>query len=227
MCGVHDIGDREWKELKLKRVLCYGDSNTFGSDPDRRVARHPESVRWTGRLQMLLGKEYRIIEEGMGGRTTVWDDPLEPLRNGLTFLPVALQSHQPLDLVILSLGTNDCKSFLHASPQVIARGAERLIETGQEFPSRNGVSVPKILLISPIHMGEDIARSDFPAFDDEAGEKVKKLAPLYAASAAKYGCAFFDAATVAGPGRDQLHMDSQGHRALGDALAEVVRGLLA
>ena len=54
---------------------------------------------------MLLGKEYRIIEEGMGGRTTVWDDPLEPLRNGLTFLPVALQSHQPLDLVILSLGT--------------------------------------------------------------------------------------------------------------------------
>ena len=103
-----------------KHILCYGDSNTFGTNPTHCPIRHPLHVRWTGRLQSLLGPNYRLIEEGMGGRSTVWDDPLEPGRNGLTFLPVALQSHRPLDLVILSLGTNDCKSIFHASPRVIA-----------------------------------------------------------------------------------------------------------
>lgn len=209
-----------------KNILCYGDSNTFGTNPTHLTVRHPYSVRWTGRLQSLLGDEYRVIEEGMGGRTTVWDDALEPARNGLTFLPVALTSHRPLDLVILSLGTNDCKSFLHASPRVIARGAERLIETIQGFSYGPGLSAPKILLVSPIHMGPGIANSEYASFDASSGETAKQLAPYYAASAERYGCAFLDAASVAGPGPDELHMDADGHRALAEALAPMVRELL-
>ena len=183
-------------------------------------------MRWTGRLQSLLGPNYRLIEEGMGGRSTVWDDPLEPGRNGLTFLPVALQSHRPLDLVILSLGTNDCKSIFHASPRVIARGVERLIETIQTFPYGEGLCVPKILLVSPIHMGPDIGQSEYASFDAESGERVKGLAAQYAASAQRYGCAFLDAAAVAQPGPDQLHMGPEGHRALAEALAPLVRALV-
>ena len=81
-------------------ILCFGDSNTFGSNPEG--GRYPREIRWPGRLQILLGSDDYVIEEGMGGRTTVWDDPLEPNRNGLSALPIALLSHKPLDLVILS-----------------------------------------------------------------------------------------------------------------------------
>ena len=208
----------------MKHILCFGDSNTFGSNP--LGGRHPYEKRFTGLMQAALGPDYRVIEEGMGGRSTVWDDPLEPGRNGLTFLPVALQSHRPLDLVILSLGTNDCKSIFHASPRVIARGVERLIETIQTFPYGEGLCVPKILLVSPIHMGPDIGQSEYASFDAESGERVKGLAVQYAASAQRYGCAFLDAAAVAQPGPDQLHMGPEGHRALAEALAPLVRALV-
>lgn len=214
------------EKTEPKHILCYGDSNTFGTNPTHHPVRHPWHIRWTGRLQSMLGPDYRIIEEGMGGRSTVWDDPLEPGRSGLAFLPVALQSHRPLDLVILSLGTNDCKSVFHASPRVIARGAERLIETIQSFPYGPGLPVPKILLVSPIHMGPGIAESEYPSFDQDSGARVKELAAHYAASAKQYGCAFLDAARVAGPGCDQLHMDAAGHQALAQALEPLARALL-
>ena len=213
--------------IEPKHILCFGDSNTFGTDPTHLRARHPLAVRWTGRLQALLGGEYRVIEEGMGGRTTVWDDPLEPGRCGLAFLPVALQSHRPLDLVILMLGTNDCKSIFHASPRIIARGAERLLETIRDFPYGIGLHAPKVLLVSPILMGPRVGESEYVTFDNASGERVRGLAKELAASAERYGCAFFDAATVAGPGPDQLHMDADSHRALAEALAPLVRSLLA
>ena len=101
-------------------ILCFGDSNTFGTNP--KGGRHSWNVRWPGRLQVLLGPDYYVIEEGLGGRTTIWEDPLEPNRCGIKALPIALLSHKPLDMVILSLGTNDCKAFFNASPRVIAAG---------------------------------------------------------------------------------------------------------
>lgn len=209
----------------VKTVLCYGDSNTFGSNPSADPLRHPRSVRWTGRLQALLGAEYDVIEEGLGGRTGVWPDPLQPGRNGLEYLPVSLQSHKPLDLVILSLGTNDCKSYFHAAPATIARGMRLLIETIQRTDYGPGISAPKILLVSPIRMG-DVEHSRFESFDRESARRVEQLAPLYQTVAGEYGCAFFDAASVAGPGEDQLHMGADGHRALAEALAPLVKQLV-
>ena len=91
----------------MKNILCYGDSNTFGFT--LHGGRHPYDVRWTGRLQLALGPAYRVIEEGCGGRTTVFEDPIDLGRNGRTSLPVCLASHNPLDLVILMLGTNDLR----------------------------------------------------------------------------------------------------------------------
>ena len=111
--------------------------------------------------------------------------------------------------------------------QVLApRGVERLIETIQTFPYGEGLRVPKILLVSPIHMGPEIDRSEYASFDAESGERVKGLAAQYAASAEKYGCAFLNAAEVAKPGPDQLHMDAEGHRTLAEALAPLVRSLI-
>ena len=100
----------------MKNVLCFGDSNTFGTNPAKPGTRHPLDARWTGRLAELLGPEWRMVEEGMGGRTSVFDDPLEPHRSGLEALPIALQSHRPLDYAVVMLGTNDLKEIFNASP---------------------------------------------------------------------------------------------------------------
>lgn len=202
-------------------ILCFGDSNTFGSNPEG--GRHPRDIRWPGRLQKLLGENYYVIEEGMGGRTTVWDDPLEPNRCGIMALPIALQSHRPLDLVILSLGTNDCKAFFHASPKVIAKGMERLCKEVQSFDYGSDCPAPKILIVSPIHIGEDMESCPFVSFDKTAPEKSRQLAACYQEIARINGCLFFDASTVSVPGCDQLHMDKNSHLALADSLSALIK----
>lgn len=209
----------------MKNILCYGDSNTFGTNPSG--GRWDFQSRWTGRLALGLGNGYRIIEEGLGGRSTVWDDPLEPHRNGLATLPIFLRSHRPLDLVILSLGTNDCKTHFNATPRVIAKGAEKLIETIRTYQYGAGYPIPQILLISPIHIGRDAENSPFASFDASSYEKSLKLAPLFQQTAELTEVAFFDAAKVAFPSAvDQLHMDADSHNSLAEALAPVVRSLL-
>ena len=145
----------------MKQILCFGDSNTFGSDPSPEGFRHPYHLRWPGIVQQLLGEEFYVIEEGMGGRTTVFSDPLEPMRCGISYLPVALQSHQPLDLVILSLGTNDCKGMFSASPRVIAAGMERLVQTVQRFPFGGQTKPPKILIVFSHSYGQTNAAMSF------------------------------------------------------------------
>ncbi len=203
-------------------ILCFGDSNTFGTNP--KGGRHSWNVRWPGRLQQLLGKEYYIIEEGMGGRTTVWDDPLEPNRCGLSALPVALQSHKPLDMVILSLGTNDCKAHFHATPRIIAKGMECLCKEVRSFDYGPSYPVPKILIISPIHILEDVEHSPFASFDKTSPEKSRLLAPLYRNVASEQDCLFLDGSTVAKASPiDQLHMDKDNHRALAEAVADIVK----
>ena len=106
-------------EKEKKTILCYGDSNTWGYNPVNGL-RYPEDVRWTGRLQKLLGPSYRVIEEGCNGRTTVYADPEEGWKCGLTYLCPCLNSHKPIDVVILMLGSNDLKRIFHASAQEIA-----------------------------------------------------------------------------------------------------------
>ncbi len=204
----------------MVNILCFGDSNTFGSNPDG--GRHPREVRWPGRLQKLLGDDYYVIEEGMGGRTTVHEDPFEPNRCGKQALPVALQSHKPLDLVILSLGTNDCKLFFGLTPALVAKGAEYLCGMIQSF-DYGGYHPPKILLVSPIRMGTDLERCPFDSFDETSVERADQLSPWYEAVAKRQGCLFLDAAQVAGPGSDQLHMDGDSHRRLAEALCKMIQ----
>ncbi len=208
----------------MKNILCFGDSNTFGTNP--LGGRHPREIRWPGRLQMLLGEEYYVIEEGMGGRTTVWDDPLEPGRCGIQMLPIALHSHRPLDLVILMLGTNDCKAHFHASPKVIARGMENLCRLVQRYDYGAAYPVPQILVVSPIFIGEDMDNCPYDSFDGTAPEKSRLLAPLYQKVAETCSCRFLDASRAAGPSdMDQLHMDGENHILLAQAMAEAVRGI--
>ena len=122
----------------MKRILCYGDSNTWGYDPVARD-RFDAATRWTRVLAASLGADYEIIEEGLCGRTTIWDDPVTEYRNGRTYLIPCLDTHCPLDLVVLMLGTNDLKSRFSLSAYDIAAGAGVLVDLVQRSEAgRNG-----------------------------------------------------------------------------------------
>lgn len=204
----------------MKQILCFGDSNTFGLVPGEN-ARYPWGVRWTSILNEKLGlQEYRVIEEGLCGRTSIFDDPLRDGRNSVRFLPTLLESHSPLDLVTVMLGTNDCKSLFGASAQVIAHGIRRLIGQIRQYAPQS-----KILIISPIHLGEHVWEAGFdPEFSQDSVQVSKELAEAYRKVAEAENVEFLDASQYAYPSeKDQEHMTEEGHRNLAEAVYRIVR----
>lgn len=136
----------------MKQILCFGDSNTYGLIPGTANQRYGWGTRWTSILDdKVRTKGYRVIEEGLCGRTTVFDDPFRTERRGTEMLPAILESHRPVDTIVLMLGTNDCKSVYSATPEVIGQGIEQLLD---QINTVNPDA--KILLVSPIYIGERI-----------------------------------------------------------------------
>ena len=116
----------------MKQILCFGDSNTYGLIPGTTNQRYGWGTRWTSILDdKVRTKGYRVIEEGLCGRTTVFDDPFRTERRGTEMLPAILESHRPVDTIVLMLGTNDCKSVYSATPEVIGQGIEQLSDVVQ------------------------------------------------------------------------------------------------
>lgn len=203
-------------------ILCFGDSNTFGTNPSG--GRWARDQRWTGILQERLGSGYYMIEEGLGGRTATAEDFLEGDRNGLRHLPIALHSHRPLDLVILMLGTNDMKHRFGLLPEDIALGAAKLGRIVETYEYGPNYPIPKVLLVSPIWIGEGVEHSNFTGFSADAADVSHRLAPLYQAYAKEYGWLYLDAASVAkASSLDMLHMEQEGHLALALAIEKIVR----
>jgi lysophospholipase L1-like esterase len=195
----------------MKEILCFGDSNTYGLIPGTKN-RYGRDTRWTGLIeQQLYGKGCRIIEEGLCGRTTVFEDELREGRKGAAFLPTLLESHAPVDRVVLMLGTNDCKTYNHASADRIGKGIEKLIQQ-----IRKADPAIDILLVSPIELGEDVWK---PGFDPEFVKVSKQLKQTYLKIAWKYGCDFLAASDVAKPSKaDMEHMNEKGHKNLAKAI---------
>lgn len=215
----------------MKTILCYGDSNTWGFNPEaagQPLCRFDRNTRWTGLLQKRLGTEYHIVEEGLAGRTTMFDDPSSPGRNGLTWLLPCMQSHQPVDLLVMMLGTNDTKVMFSAPAMEIATGMGRLMQTALNPYNWDSGAPPQILVVSPIFVGEDIEQSWlWGMFDQASVAKSRELARRYRLFAKLHGCHFFDAAEVAGPMRGEgIHLDAGGHGALADAITAKVREIL-
>ena len=202
----------------MTTILCYGDSNTYGYNPVNGL-RYPKDVRWTGVLQKMLGEEYEVIEEGCNGRTTVFEDAKEPWKAGLGYLRPCLNTHKPIDFVIMMLGSNDLKRMFHASPQEIADGAEELVKVIKEFTKEKQGYISKVVLVSPPEIGKDIAASEFArSFDEDAIIRSRELSVLYERIAKKYGCIFFDAAKVVESSRvDSLHLMPEAHKKLAEA----------
>lgn len=204
-----------------KRIVCFGDSNTWGYNV-LDGSRYGEEIRWTGRLQKLLGEEYTVIEEAQNGRATVWDDPVENRLAGYTYLWPCMESQSPFDLLIIMLGTNDTKIYFNVPAKSIADGAGRLVELAQHSTFGIGNKAPKVLLISPIRIEESDVWEEI--FGRQAAEKTEKFPAAYQEIAKKFDCYFLDAARYAGPGTvDGVHMDETGHEKLAEAVFEKVK----
>lgn len=204
-------------------VLCYGDSNTYGYNPADGM-RYSEDIRWTGRLQKMLGEEYRVIEEGCNGRTTVFDDPFEGWKNGLIYLKPCLNTHKPVDIVIMMLGSNDLKEVFDVTPEEIAEGAAKLVQIIQEFTEEKQGFIPKIILVSPPEIGEGIKSSVFyGSFQENSVSRSREFSKWYRKAAKRYNCIFFDAAKyVEASKEDSLHLSPEAHKKLAQELYKVV-----
>ena len=211
----------------MKNILCFGDSNTWGYSP-QDGSRFPPNVRWTGTLQKTLGAEYNIIEEGLNGRTTFINEEGEdarPFRSGSDVFSMMLESHRPLDLVTIMLGTNDLKLEFNLSVEEIAQGVKELCEIvlNSEYLIDNP---PKLLLISPIHIGSTI-QPDQEEFFEQAREKSYQFAEHYQRVAEELGIHFLDAAKIVSPSEGEgVHWDADQHIKFGKVLAQKATEIL-
>lgn len=211
----------------MKTVLCYGDSNTWGSRPDNgeRFAPHE---RWTGVLRAALGDGVMVVEEGLGGRTTVRDDPVEEYRNGKTTLMPCLLSHRPLDLVVLMLGTNDLKRRFNLTAHEIALGVEVLGRMILASGTGPGGTPPRLLVVAPPLLGRLGAAGNFIEVFAGGAETALGLAKHYRAVAEGLGAGFLDAGQmIRSSDVDGIHWEADAHAAFGAAVAPVVRRMLA
>jgi lysophospholipase L1-like esterase len=210
-------------EESLKIVVCYGDSNTWGFNPATQD-RYPPKERWTGVLAEELAAPYRVIEEGLNGRTTVWDDPIEEWRNGKTYILPCLWSHKPIDLVTIMLGTNDLKERFSVSAYDIAAAAGTLVDITQRSAAGPNGNAPQVLLIAPPVVGK---LTDYAEMFEDAVAKSKKFAEHYRRVAQTFRCHFLDSAPIITSSElDGIHLDSDQHRKLGLAVARRVREIL-
>lgn len=199
---------------KAIRILCYGDSNTWGRS-GKNTDRYPINIRWTGILQQLLGDGHEVIEEGLRSRTTDIDDddPQFPGRNGLSYLVPCLESHNPLDMVILMLGTNDFKTKFGQSPKVASLGVEKLIQAINKYAIASTGKTTKILLLSPPHIKEAYLSAD--TFFRGSGEKSTMLGDHLKSIANAYNCVFINTADFVEAGEfDGVHLEPDQHQKL-------------
>jgi lysophospholipase L1-like esterase len=210
----------------MTTLLCYGDSNTWGFDPATQT-RLPREQRWPGVVQARLPPTCQVIEEALCGRTTLQDDPFEVGRNGLSYLVPCLASHQPVDVVVLLLGTNDVKSFFPFEAAAIAAGAGRLVQVILGSGAGPSGGAPRVLLVAPAPVVAARPLTRVWGFDEVAERRSRELAGFYRAVADNRGCAFLDAGTVvqASP-IDGVHLDAAAQARLGAAVAERVLPLL-
>lgn len=212
-----------------KTIVCFGDSNTHGYN-SKNNGRFTEKERYTCLLDELLGEEYLVREEGLGGRTTVFEDPLYEGMSGLSAIFYVLMTHEPIDLLVIMLGTNDTKERFHCNAENIAKGMERLVTKAIHTPKAFRDLKPNILVISPLPIedGYDEIAEVSGEMGKGCAEKSRELAHFYEAMAQKMGVHFLDAASIPGMKMypyDKMHFSPESHRLLAEKLAEIIPAL--
>lgn len=209
-----------------KHIVCFGDSNTHGYCA-LTGGRFDEDSRWTCLLGQYLGEDYLILEEGLSGRTTCFDDPIHEGLSGVDFIYPCLMSHEPVDLLIIMLGTNDTKEIFGASPACIALGLKRLIVKAKTADCwKNGT--PQILIITPQNIAREYIHTPCAAtMGRGCAEKSEGLAQEFRLMADAMGCGYLDAnqLVTAKPNEvDYMHLSEAGHGQLAAGLANYILG---
>lgn len=206
----------------MANVLAFGDSNTWGLIPGTKE-RYPWGTRWTSLVQDNL-EQVRIIEDGLCGRTTVFDDQLRPFRKGTEILPLSIESNYPIDAAIIMLGTNDCKTVFNANSHIIGKGLELCLDELEKY-----IAPEKILVVSPIKLGDEVYFPEKdPEFDENSIKTSAGLRSEYEKIAKRRGNQFLAASDFAAPSSvDDEHMDEVGHRSLSAAISDKLVGIIA
>ena len=208
----------------MKTILCYGDSNTWGWDP-ATTGRYPAETRWTGVLAEALGEGWSVIPEGLNGRTSVLDDPIEDFKNGRSQLVPCLESHKPIDLAILMLGTNDLKPRFAFGAFDIAEAVGSLVDIIKASACGIDAAAPRILVLAPSPILE------VPPYTEMfrgGREKSLQLKREFGRMSSERGVpALFVQDYAASSPIDGIHLSPDGHRAIGLAVARKASELLA
>lgn len=206
----------------MKTILCFGDSNTWGSDPVNG-GRHAWEDRWPTVLARELGDGYLVTAEGLGGRTASYDDPIEGDKNGRRHLPMLLASHAPLDLVIIMLGTNDLKARFSAPAVDIAAGVGGLVDIVRSSASGRDGGAPEVLVLVPATT-ERLTR--FAEMFAGGAEKSRELPRVFAAMCEERHVPFAKVNDAARSSQaDGIHLEADAQRRLGSFVAGHVRAL--
>ena len=208
------------------RILCYGDSNTYGFDPSPYNERYPESVRWPGILQETLGENYQIIEEGKNGRTTGYRLSVAAMNpeDGPQDLVSRLENHQPVDILVIMLGSNDSLPAYGMSEEDIAAGMEDLISATEEWADQNGAACPSFVIVAPPVMNEAILDTPYATPEvEEFIRKVRGIGDLYSQLAEAHGGIFVDARNgIELSDLDLIHLTEKGHAQLAELLVHAL-----
>lgn len=208
----------------MKTILCYGDSNTWGYNPKTKK-KYQDEIRWSSILQKELGENFKVITEGLNGRTTVWDDPIEgEFKNGKSYLLPCIHSHKPIDLVIFYLGANDLKYRFSVSAYDIAKSIETLVNITEESKTGTGEKAPKILIITPTIIG----KLDEPEGAFFGAEEKSKRLPHEFNKVFKNSHRFLlDSNEIIKTSPiDGVHLHEESHRILGIEVSKIVKEIL-
>jgi lysophospholipase L1-like esterase len=210
----------------MKSILAFGDSLTWGSDPETG-GRHPREFRWPDVLEAGLAGKAEVVTDGLRGRTTAYDEHLADCdRNGARVLPTSLYAHAPLNLVILMLGANDLKPHIAGTALACLQGMRRCVSIVQNHVARAGAAKPEIVIVAPPPLCET-GNTEFAAMFAGRVEQSKMVASFYRELADEADVAFFDAGSVAKTSPlDGVHVDRHGTRAIGLALVPIVSVML-
>jgi lysophospholipase L1-like esterase len=210
-----------------RRIVCFGDSNTWGFNAET-LERFPEGVRWTSLLADLLGTDFRVVEEGLSGRTAVVGDPLSEGLNGFHYIHPCLMSHAPLELVIIMLGTNDTKQRFNLTAYNIAQGIVRLSLKAKNTSAGLKGASPKVLVISPPPIGKEYYQSEVgKSMGKECDTKSEELSSYLAELLSTQDIEFLDTkGLIAMNHIDFMHLDEEGHRIFSKIIFNKIKTIL-
>ncbi len=200
----------------MKKILCFGDSNTYGYNP-HNGERYERNSRWTGILQNFCSEKYEITEAGCNNRTAFSDNMDGDIFTGYKILPKYLENYY--NLIILALGINDLQKFYNPTLTDFEKGIDKIV-----FMIKNKLPSGSIIILSPSHINENILTSNFRfMFDKNSINKSKQITPIYKKIAEKYGCKFLDLNTVANTSKiDGLHYEKNEHKKIAQSIIKLI-----